>query len=51
MNDDAKLSAIRNRIDAIDLQLQQLISERADAAQEVARIKLKEDPKIFGILI
>ncbi|MFI0374756.1 MAG: prephenate dehydratase [Candidatus Thiodiazotropha sp.] len=45
MNDDAKLSAIRQRIDEIDLQLQQLISERAAAAQGVARIKLDEDPQ------
>ncbi|PUB81688.1 MAG: chorismate mutase [gamma proteobacterium symbiont of Ctena orbiculata] len=45
MNDDAKLNAMRDRIDEIDLQLQQLISERAQAAQEVARIKLDEDPQ------
>jgi chorismate mutase/prephenate dehydratase len=45
MNDDAKLSAIRQRIDEIDLQLQQLINERAEVAQEVARIKLKADPE------
>jgi chorismate mutase/prephenate dehydratase len=45
MNDDAKLSTIRQRIDEIDLQLQQLISERAEAAQEVARIKLRADPQ------
>lgn len=45
MNGDAKLNLIRNRIDEIDLQLQKLISERAEAAQEIARIKLNEDPQ------
>jgi chorismate mutase/prephenate dehydratase len=45
MNGDAKLNAIRDRIDEIDLQLQKLISERAQAAQEIARIKLTEDPQ------
>jgi chorismate mutase/prephenate dehydratase len=44
MSDDQKLKAIRERIDQIDRQLQTLIVERAEAAQEVARIKLKEDP-------
>ncbi|MEJ2454729.1 MAG: prephenate dehydratase [Candidatus Thiodiazotropha sp.] len=44
MSDDEKLKAIRDRIDQIDQQLQTLIVERAEAAQEVARIKLKEDP-------
>ena len=44
MSDDEKLKAIRERIDQIDQQLQALIVERAEAAQEVARIKLKEDP-------
>ncbi|MCU7865457.1 MAG: prephenate dehydratase [Candidatus Thiodiazotropha sp. (ex Lucinoma borealis)] len=45
MKEDVKLNAIRTRIDEIDLQLQQLINERAEAAQEVARIKLNEDPQ------
>jgi len=39
MADDDKLLAIRTRIDQIDAQLQQLISERAECAQQVARIK------------
>jgi chorismate mutase/prephenate dehydratase len=44
MNDDAKLKSIRQRIDEIDCQLQTLINERAEAAQEVARIKLSTNP-------
>jgi chorismate mutase/prephenate dehydratase len=44
MNDDAKLKAIRERIDALDDEVQRLINERAALAQEVARIKLQEDP-------
>ena len=45
LSDDEKLKAIRERIDRIDQQLQALIVERAEAAQEVARIKLAEDPE------
>jgi chorismate mutase / prephenate dehydratase len=44
MTDDEKLKTIRQRIDQIDQQLQSLIVERAEAAQQVARIKLSEDP-------
>jgi len=45
MSDDGdKLRTIRERIDALDAQLQDLINERASLAQEVARIKLGEDP-------
>lgn len=40
MASDEQLSAIRQRIDAIDAQLLQLISDRARCAQEVAEIKL-----------
>jgi chorismate mutase/prephenate dehydratase len=43
MSDDEKLKAIRERIDQLDQQIQTLIVERAEAAQEVARIKLAED--------
>ncbi len=43
MSDDEKLKAIRQRIDLIDQQLQALIVERAEAAQDVARIKLSEN--------
>ena len=45
MNDDEILKTIRERIDRIDQQLQALIVERAEAAREVAGIKLKADPK------
>lgn len=45
LSDDEKLKEIRQRIDQIDEQLQQLIVERAEAAQQVAHIKLGEDPQ------
>ena len=41
MDPDDKLKAIRERIDAIDSQLLDLISERARCAQEVAVVKLE----------
>jgi chorismate mutase/prephenate dehydratase len=41
MDPDDKLKAIRERIDAIDSQLLDLISERARCAQEVAEVKLE----------
>ncbi len=44
MSDDGKLRAIRERIDAVDDGLRRLINERAALAQEVAHIKLAEDP-------
>ncbi|MGM0593261.1 MAG: prephenate dehydratase [Pseudomonadota bacterium] len=37
---DEQLKAIRERIDALDMQLQSLINERASLAQEVAEVKL-----------
>ncbi|HEX9803618.1 MAG TPA: prephenate dehydratase [Gammaproteobacteria bacterium] len=40
MSSDDKLQAIRERIDALDAQLQELINERAALAQEVAQVKL-----------
>lgn len=40
MTDDKQLRAIRSRIDQIDQQLQDLITERARCAQEVARNKV-----------
>ena len=40
MDPDEQLSKIRERIDAIDSQLLELISERARCAQEVAQVKL-----------
>lgn len=45
MNDEVRLKSIRERIDEIDSQLQQLINQRAEAAQEVARIKLSANPE------
>lgn len=39
MSDDSTLDALRKRIDAIDTNLLALISERADIATEVARVK------------
>ena len=41
MDPDDKLKSIRERIDAIDSQLLDLISERARCAQEVAEVKLE----------
>jgi len=40
MSDNDQLKAIRNQINSLDEQIQVLISQRAEAAQEVARIKL-----------
>jgi chorismate mutase/prephenate dehydratase len=39
MSADKKLDALRNRIDVLDEQIQQLISERADCARQVAEVK------------
>jgi len=44
MNKEQQLADIRERIDNIDLQIQDLLNERAKAAQEVASIKLASDP-------
>ncbi len=44
MSDDQKLNAIRERIDTLDQEIQDLLNERAQAAQEVARIKLATNP-------
>lgn len=40
MNDDA-LTAARNRIDALDVQLQKLINERAEIARSIGTIKVQ----------
>jgi chorismate mutase/prephenate dehydratase len=45
MNENEKLDSIRERIDQLDQQIQQLLNARAEAAQEVARIKLATDPQ------
>jgi len=47
MDNEDKLQQIRQQIDALDLQLQELINQRASAAQEVAAIKLEEDKDAF----
>ena len=45
MTDQDPLKPIRERIDAIDAELLQLISERARCAQDVARIKREAEPE------
>jgi chorismate mutase/prephenate dehydratase len=48
MSTEQKLQAIRQRIDALDKEVQTLINERASLAQEVARVKLEAgDDAIF----
>jgi len=44
MSNEEQLARIRDRIDDIDQQIQDLLNARAEAAQEVARIKLASDP-------
>ena len=43
--EDQKLLKIRDSIDAIDAKIQDLLNERATAAQEVARVKLAANPE------
>ena len=43
MSEKGQLDEIRERIDAFDRQIQDLLNARASAAQEVARIKLASD--------
>jgi len=44
MSDEAALKATRDKIDQLDREIQLLINQRAEAAQEVARIKLASNP-------
>lgn len=44
MDEAEQLGKIRERIDAIDSQIHTLLNQRAEAAMEVARIKLAADP-------
>ena len=44
MNEEEQLGEIRKHIDALDEQIQDLLNQRAEAAMEVARIKLEADP-------
>ncbi|WP_456372507.1 prephenate dehydratase [Thiolapillus sp.] len=46
MNEAEKLNAIRERIDSIDEQIQDLINARAQAAAEVAHIKQQSDGEV-----
>ena len=45
---EARLQAIRARIDALDGQIQQLISERARCAQEIGHFKQADAPALRG---
>lgn len=45
MSDDEKLNTIRERIDTLDQEIQDLLNARAKAAQDVARIKLAANPE------
>ena len=45
MNEEQQLKAIREKIDSLDEQLQDLLNARAAAAREVAQIKLDSDPE------
>ncbi len=44
MNEEQRLQQIRDQIDALDKQIHELLNQRAQAAQEVAHIKLDADP-------
>ncbi len=44
MSEEKALSALRERIDAIDEQIQALLNERAACAQKVAQVKQSTDP-------
>jgi chorismate mutase/prephenate dehydratase len=44
MSEEEQLQRIRERIDAIDEQIQDLLNQRAAAAQEVAKVKRASDP-------
>ncbi len=47
MDEKEKLQQIRERIDSIDEQIQDLINQRASAAQEVAQVKTQGDGEAF----
>ncbi|MEJ2528798.1 MAG: chorismate mutase, partial [Gammaproteobacteria bacterium] len=47
MNENEQLQQIRERIDSLDVQIQELINQRASAAQDVARVKRSEDKDAF----
>jgi chorismate mutase/prephenate dehydratase len=45
MSEEKALPALRERIDAIDEQIQELLNERAACAREVAEVKQNSDPE------
>ncbi len=47
MDENEKLQQIRERIDSLDEQIQDLINQRASAAQEVAKVKSDGDGEAF----
>ncbi len=47
MSEKEKLQQIRQRIDSLDKQIQDLINQRATAAQDVAKVKREEDEDTF----
>ncbi len=47
MSEEKRLAEIRTSIDSIDEQIQQLISQRARYAQEVAIVKADQGDPIF----
>ena len=47
MSNQKKLQEIRDQIDLLDIRIQDLINQRAEAAKQVARIKLEEDEDTF----
>ena len=47
MTNQDNLKSIREQIDNLDLQIQELINQRAAVAKEVAKIKLEEDKDAF----
>ena len=43
MSTDRRFEALRSRIDALDEQIQRLITERAECAREIAEVKTEQD--------
>jgi len=46
-NDDKDLAPLRARIDALDQQLLELLGQRAQAAQEVGKVKHGTNAPVF----
>jgi len=47
LSDEERLNRLRNKIDKLDEQIQQLINERARCAQEIAKTKLESENSEF----